>query len=57
MAMDLWITGAEPWISAWTVELPTHLPTALPGSRLPTSPIASAAKIMMNDVQKRTIKT
>ena len=27
--MDLWITGAEPWISAWTGGLPTHLSTAL----------------------------
>lgn len=52
MAMDLWITGAEPWISAWTVKLPTHLSTALPDSRLPTSSTATAAMITTDDDQK-----
>ncbi len=56
MAMDLRITGAEPWISAWTGKLPTHLSTALSGSRLPTSSTAATAILMMDDDQKKAIK-
>ena len=56
MAMDLWITGAEPWISAWTVKLPTHLSTALPDSQLPTSSTASTAATVIKLIRKKTIK-
>lgn len=56
MAMDLWITGAEPWISAGTVKLPTHLSTALPDGRLPTSSTATAAMITTSDDQNKNVK-
>ena len=56
MAMDLWITGAEPWISVWTDKLPTHLSIALPGRRLPTSSTASTAATEIKLIIKKTIK-